>query len=95
MLESTLERRLKNEVKKLGGKAVKFESPGFSGVPDRLVLLPGGRLVFIEMKAPGKALRPLQEKRITNLRQLGFEVFVLDSVATINQFVKWVDEDEI
>lgn len=63
MKESQLERLLKREVERYGGKAMKFVSPGLSGVPDRLVLLPGGRAVFAEMKAPGEKLRPLQVKR--------------------------------
>lgn len=95
MRESTLERRLKREVERLGGRAVKFVSPNLAGVPDRLVLLPKGRAVFVEMKSPGEKLRPLQEKRITELRRLGFSVFVLDSVDAINQFTEWVECDAI
>lgn len=93
MKEGTLERRLKREVEKLGGRAVKFVSPGLSGVPDRLILLPGGQAVFVEMKAPGEPLRPLQEKRIRDLRHLGFQAHVLDSDEDIDQFVKWVSTD--
>ena len=59
--ESTIERKLVTEVKKRGGLAVKFVSPGLDGVPDRLVLFPGGVLAFVELKAPGKSLRTLQE----------------------------------
>lgn len=61
MLEKHIEQRLVTEVKKMGGMALKFVSPGFDGVPDRLILLPKGKLAFIELKAPGKRLRPLQE----------------------------------
>ena len=56
MRESYVESRLTTEVKKRGGLAVKFVSPGLDGVPDRLVLFPGGRLAFVEMKAPGKKM---------------------------------------
>ena len=63
MREKTIEAKLVTAAKRLGGLALKFVSPGFDGVPDRLVLLPGGRLAFIELKAPGKKLRPLQVRR--------------------------------
>lgn len=61
--ECVIEKALVKEAKSRGGMAVKFVSPGFDGVPDRLVLLPGGKCAFVELKAPGKKLRPLQEKR--------------------------------
>ena len=77
--ESSIERKLVTEVKKRGGLAVKFVSPGFDGVPDRLVLFPGGVLAFVELKAPGKSLRPLQELRARQLTALGFRVYRIDS----------------
>ena len=70
-------------VKKMGGMAVKFVSPGLDGVPDRIVLLPGGKVAFVELKAPGKKLRPLQEKRKGQLEGLGFPVYVVDRVEQI------------
>lgn len=60
MRESVVEKKFTTEVKKRGGLAVKFVSPGFNGVPDRLVLFPGGRMAFVELKAPGETMRPLQ-----------------------------------
>lgn len=87
MEESRLEHRLKREIKKRGGKALKFTSPGEAGMPDRLILLPGGRAVFVEMKAPRKALRSLQRKRAEELRAMGFSVYCLDSVAAIEKFI--------
>lgn len=78
MRESTIEHRLVTEVKKRGGIAPKFVSPGLDGVPDRLVLLPHGQLAFVELKAPGKTLRPLQVKRKEQLRALGFSVYCID-----------------
>lgn len=79
MRESLIERKLVTEVKKRGGLAVKFVSPGLDGVPDRLVLFPGGKLAFVELKAPGKTMRPLQEKRARQLTALGFRVYCVDN----------------
>lgn len=78
MLEKTIERKLTVAVKKAGGIAVKFVSPSFDGMPDRLVLLPDGLIAFVELKAPGKRPRPLQEARHRMLRSLGFKVYVID-----------------
>lgn len=79
MLEKTIENKLTLAVKKAGGIAVKFVSPSFAGMPDRLVLLPDGVIAFAELKAPGKKPRPLQEARHRLLRRLGFQVYVIDS----------------
>ena len=79
MRESLIERKLVTEVKKRGGLAVKFVSPGLDGVPDRLVLFPGGKLAFVELKAAGKTMRPLQEKRARQLTALGFRVYCVDN----------------
>ena len=64
--------------KAIGGIAPKLVSPGFDGMPDRLVLLPGGQIGFVEVKVPGAKPRPLQERRHEQLRELGFQVSVLD-----------------
>lgn len=69
--EKYVEQKLVTEAKKMGGLAVKFVSPGLDGVPDRLVLFPEGKMAFAELKAPGKKLRPLQEKRKRTLEALG------------------------
>ena len=81
--ECVIEKALVKEAKSRGGMAVKFVSPGFDGVPDRLVLLPGGKCAFVELKAPGKKLRPLQAKRKHQLEALGFSVFVIDGLEQI------------
>ena len=78
MREKTIESQLTRAVKSIGGMCPKFVSPGIDGMPDRIVLLPGCRIGFVEVKAPGKAPRPLQVKRHRQLRALGFLVFVLD-----------------
>ncbi len=78
MREKQIEQKLRLAVKKAGGIAPKFTSPGFDGVPDRIVLLPGGRMAFVEVKAPGEKPCPLQLARHKLLRSLGFQVYVLD-----------------
>ena len=88
MQESQLEKKLTSEVKKRGGRAFKFTSPGKRGVPDRLILKPGGQALFVEMKAPGKPLEPLQVKRGSELRALGFKVYKIDSLDDIQKFIQ-------
>lgn len=83
MMESAIERHLALSVKKMGGMAVKFVSPGLDGVPDRIILLPERKIAFVELKAKGKKLRPLQEKRMRQLMALGFPVYVIDDVGQI------------
>ena len=83
MKEKQIEKRLTDMVKARGGMSLKFISPGNVGMPDRIVLFPEGRIGFVELKAPGKRLRPLQEKRKRQLEGLGFLVFCLDSVEEI------------
>lgn len=78
MRERTLELKLVKETRKRGGVALKFVSPSFSGMPDRLVLLPHQVMGFVEVKAPGERPRPLQKSRHAMLREMGFPVFVLD-----------------
>lgn len=90
MREKHIEQRLVIEVKRLGGLALKFTSPGFDGVPDRLVLIPKGKIAFVEVKAPDKKLRPLQEKRKRQLEELGFLVFVIDKADEIDAVIKKV-----
>ena len=87
MREKTIEQKFRAAVKAAGGLAVKFASPGFDGVPDRLALLPGGRMAFVEVKAPGKKPRPLQLSRHRLLRRLGFKVYVLDDESQIGGMV--------
>ena len=78
MREKTVERKLVEAVRKMGGICPKWVSPGFDGMPDRIVLLPGAKIGFVEVKAPGKKPRPLQVSRHGLLRKLGFRVYVLD-----------------
>ena len=87
MTEKAIEQKLVQTVKNMGGIAPKFVSPGFDGMPDRLIFLPGGRIAFVEVKAPGKKPRPLQLARHKLLQGLGFKVYVLDNLAGIKTIV--------
>lgn len=87
MLEKTIEHKLAVTVKKHGGIAVKFLSPNYDGMPDRLVLLPFGKLAFVEVKAPNKKPRPLQKVRHKTLKRLGFKVYVLDDAEQIGGII--------
>ena len=79
MREKTVEQKLVRAVRSMDGLALKFVSPGLNGVPDRLILLPGGHAAFAEIKAPGQELRPLQKRRKRQLEVLGIRVFVIDN----------------
>ena len=87
MREKTIERKLAVTVKKMGGISPKFVSPGLDGMPDRLALLPGGRMAFVEVKDPSKKPRPLQMVRHEMLKRLGFAVYVLDDVEKIGEML--------
>ena len=94
MREQRIEQKLVKAVKASGGLCLKFVSPGMAGMPDRLVLLPGGRIGFVEVKAPGKVPRPLQAARHAQLRKLGFKVYVLDDPAQIPDILKRLEKNE-
>ena len=83
MHERIIESKLTRATKAMGDLALKFISPGYDGVPDRIVLFPGGRIAFVEVKAPGEKPRPLQLSRHRLLRRLGFRVYVLDAAEQI------------
>lgn len=88
MREKEIEKKLTQSVKCMGGICPKFISPGYDGVPDRIVLFPGGRIAFVEVKAPGKTLRPLQVRRKRQLELLGFKVYVLDDPGQIEEILQ-------
>lgn len=92
--EKQIEQKLVAEVRRRGGMALKFVSPSYSGMPDRLVLLPDGKVAFVEVKAPGKKPRSLQVKRHATLRKLGIQVFVLDAASDIPVILKEVMEGD-
>lgn len=95
MREKIIEKKLVDAVKAMGGLALKFVSPGFDGMPDRILLLPGGKIAFVEVKAPGRKPRPLQLVRHATLRRLGFQVFVLDDEAMIGKILEEVMPHEV
>ena len=81
--ERIIEQKLVQAVNERGGICPKLTSPGFDGMPDRIVLLPRGRMAFVEVKAPGEKPRPLQKARHRLLRGLGYRVYTLDSTEQI------------
>ena len=97
MREKIIEQKLVTETRKAGGLALKFVSPGFAGVPDRILLMDGGRIAFVEVKAKGLRPRALQRSRHALLRRMGFRVFVLDAVEQIPRILAVVkgEADEI
>ena len=94
MREKKIEQKLVTAVKKHGGICPKFVSPGFDGMPDRLLLLPHGRFAFVEVKAPNQKPRPLQLSRHRLLRRLGFRVYVLDALEDIDKIITEVMSNE-
>ena len=92
MREKTIERELIRAVRSCDGICPKLVSPGTDGMPDRMILLPGGKIGFVEVKAPGRKPRPLQVKRHRQLRELGFKVFVLDDTRQIPEIIREVME---
>ena len=87
MEEKEIERKFVKEIKLMGGMAFKFSPMGYDGMPDRLVLIPGGRIAFVELKRFGQKPRKLQEMRHRMLRRLGFKVYVLDSMEKIGGII--------
>lgn len=87
MREKQIEQKLVKVIKNMGGIAVKFVSPGFDGMPDRIILLPGGLIAFVEVKAPSMRPRPLQLARHRLLNELGFKVYVLDDENRIGELI--------
>ncbi len=92
MRESTIEKRLRKGIEALGGLCEKFTSPGRRSVPDRLVSLPGGRIVFVELKAPKKEPTALQAKDHARRRALGLDVIVINTVEKVDEFLQEISK---
>ncbi|MGI6349899.1 MAG: VRR-NUC domain-containing protein [Eubacteriales bacterium] len=88
MTEKQIESYLRDEVKKAGGIAYKFVSPGNAGVPDRLVVMPGGKILFVELKAPTGKPTTLQELQMHRLAALGAEVFIIRGKEQIDELIE-------
>ena len=85
--EKNVESYLRIKVRQMGGKAYKFVSPGNAGVPDRLVVIPGCEMFFVELKATGGKTTKLQDARIAELDRLGQTVFIADSKEDIDEIL--------
>lgn len=91
MREKQIEQKLVSEVKRRGGICPKWVSPGFDGVPDRLVFLPGKHFGMVEVKAPGEKPRPLQASRHRLLEKLGFKTYILDGTEPIQALLDEIE----
>ena len=87
MIESEVEKKLVQGVKKLGGLCLKWVSPGYSGVPDRIVFLPGGRVYFVELKQDRGRLRARQKYVHKCFKKLGFSVYTLKGMDEVKEFL--------
>ena len=92
MRERDVEQKLRSEVEKRGGRCFKFLS-SVSGVPDRILLLPGGWVFFVELKKEGEKPRKLQEVQMRKIRELGFRVRVVDSEQGIQELMREIEEE--
>jgi len=91
MNEKLLEKKLREEVKKLGGLALKFSSSTYTGMPDRIVLMPGGKTYWVELKTTGKNLKANQKGRVKILEKLGQEVYVVCTEEQLLSFLTFID----
>ena len=92
MTEKYIEKKLREIVSDMGGLAVKFASPYFTGMPDRVVFMPGGKIWFVELKAPGKKTSPRQDIVHRQLRELGVPIRVVGSTVELNEFFKLIEK---
>lgn len=95
MVEKEVEKILVAEVKKLGGRAYKWTSPGNDGVPDRIVVLPGERPYFVELKSEKGRLSALQKIQIDRLLDLKQQVFVVKGIDGLSQFFQDIGYEEV
>ncbi|MGO3752001.1 MAG: VRR-NUC domain-containing protein [Peptoniphilaceae bacterium] len=93
MLEREIEKALVDKIKIHGGLCLKFTSPSMTGIPDRIILLPKGKIGFVETKRPGGEPRPIQKKRIRQFKNLGFKVYVLDTKENIDEIIRKIGGD--
>lgn len=94
MRERDVERALVKAVQSRGGICPKWVSPGLDGVPDRIVMLPDGKIGFVELKAPGERPRALQIARIRQIERLGYKVFVCDEIGLIEDILSEIEGEQ-
>lgn len=95
MDEKRVERHLTDAIKRLGGMCLKFISLGTSGVPDRIIILPNGRIIFAELKTDAGILSKIQEHTINQMKKRGADVRVLYGLKDVKAFIEEVKSDEI
>lgn len=97
MLESALEQAVRKYVRSLGGRCFKWVCPGEAGAPDRICILPGGRIIFVELKRPGRkdGLSGRQKKMLRTLRALGCEAARIDSLDGLKDLLKGGGQNEL
>lgn len=93
MEESRVERWVTDRIRRMGGRSYKWVSPGNEGVPDRIYLLPGGRIIFAELKAEKGRLSKLQEAQIRKIRSLGFTCEVIRGREGAEEFVRNLENE--
>ena len=90
--EKTLEARLVREIEARGGMALKYTSQYHRGIPDRICLLPGGQVIFVELKSTGQKPTKLQEHAMEKLTSLGFDCLVIDTTEKLEEYLGHVDQ---
>ena len=91
-MEKDIETYVREKVERMGGKVLKWVCPGNKGVPDRIVLVPGGLICFAEFKDAGEKPRPLQKWWRKELRKLGFRAVIIEGMAEARLFVDILEE---
>lgn len=86
--EKVIERYLVDSVKELGGMCLKYSNPGMVGYPDRICLLPGGCIAWVELKSKGERLKAVQKVRISQMAKIGHKVYVCDSKEAIDRLLE-------
>lgn len=93
MFEKDIEKYLRKSIKQAGGECLKWISPGTAGVPDRIVICPDGRIVFVELKRPFERPRSVQRAVLRRLYRLRCRVVVLDNRKSVEGFVRWIEKN--
>lgn len=95
MKENDLENILVTEIRKIGGRTYKWVSPGNSGVPDRIVLMPAGKVIFVELKSDSGKLGAQQKIQISRIQALGHDVRVVKGIRGLVDFFYAIDQGAV